>query len=308
MSERSVFEAALRDLPNTEAEKVRRALLRHDLDAAWPLVRRHLPDARENPVTLKNTLSGIRKLVTFAQESGESLLAPTPGFAARYLASIAHHAPATQRVLLSRARALYHALRELRVVGPGFDPFAEVRGPELHAPPGEEKVVYGEDEVARLVAHAGVEDRALVLLGADAGLTTGETARLCWEDLDLAGDHLRVHGREIVASERLTDALRAWAARGEGVLYARGSLFSLTDHAIRARLYKLCRKANVEYRAWRALRHRYALRLWQETGDPQRVADQLGLGTLIAVRPYVRLEGRLRRQAQEGSGDGEKPG
>lgn len=292
-----MFEAALRDLPDAEAEKVGRALLRHDLDAAWPVLRKHLPDARENPVTLKNTLSGIRKLVTFAQDSGESLLTPTPGFAARYLETLAHHAPATQRVLLSRARALYHALRELRVVGPHFDPFADVKGPDLHAPPGEDKVVYGEDEVARLVAHADTEGRALVLLGADAGLTTSETARLCWEDLDLSGDHLRVHGREIVASKRLTNALREWAARGEGVLFARGSLFSLTDHAIRARLYRLCKHANVEYRAWRALRHRYALRLWQETGDPQLVADQLGLGTLLAVRPYVRLEGRLRRQA-----------
>ena len=68
MSDGSVFQAALRDLPDGEAQKVGRALLRHDLDSAWPVLRRHLPDARENPVTLKNTLSGIRKLVTYAQE------------------------------------------------------------------------------------------------------------------------------------------------------------------------------------------------------------------------------------------------
>ena len=52
-----------------------------------------------------------------------------------------------------------------------------------------------------------------MLLGADAGLTTGETARLEWENIELSGDVLRVHGREILASERLTDTLRAWANR-----------------------------------------------------------------------------------------------
>lgn len=303
MSERPVFEAALRESPNELSDKVRRALLRHDLDGAWPVLRKHLPDARENPTTQKNTLSGIKKLVTFAETTGESLLAPAPGFAARYLADIAHHAPATRRVLLSRARALYHALRELQVVGPHFDPFADVKGPELHSRPGEDKSLYDDEEVARLVAHADPEARALVLLGADAGLTTGETARLTWEDVELSGDLLRVHGREILASERLTEALRRWAARDEGVLYARGSVFSLNDHAIRARLYRLCKHANVGYKAWRSLRHHYALRLWQETGDPHLVADQLGLGTLIAVQPYVRLEGRRRRlMEQKGRG------
>ncbi|MEF2280308.1 site-specific integrase [Deinococcus sp. YIM 134068] len=300
MSDRSVFDAALEGPPNELAERVRRALLRHDLDSAWPILRKHLPDARENPTTLKNTLSGIKKLVTYAQEQGESLLSPAPGFAARYLEATGHHAPATRRVLLSRARALYHALRELEVVGPHFDPFADVRGPDLRVRPGEDKVLYEDEEVARLVAHADAEARALVLLGADAGLTTGETARLTWEDVQLSGDHLRVRGRDIVASGRLTDALRAWAARDEGVLYARGSVFSLTDHAIRARLYRLCRQANVTYKAWRALRHHYALRLWQETGDPHLVADQLGLGTLLAVQPYVRLEGQRRRRLGQG--------
>ena len=71
-------------------------------------------------------------------------------------------------------------------------------------------------------------------------------------------------------------------------------------HAIRARLYRLCKHANVGYKAWRALRHHYALRLWQETGDPHLVADQLGLGTLLAVQPYVRLEGQRRRRQQAG--------
>lgn len=298
MSDASVFQRALRASPDEEREKVRRALLRHELDAAWPILRGHLPDGRENPTTLKNTLSGIKKLVTYAQENGDSVLSPSPGFAAGYMAAIAGHAPATQRVLLSRARALYHALRELGVVGPDFDPFGEVKGPDLRFRPGEDKSLYDEDEVTRLVTHADDEERALVLLGADAGLTTGETARLKWEDLELSGDVVRVRGREILASERLTGALRAWANRSGGVLYARGSVFSLTDHAIRARLYRLCRHANVTYKAWRALRHRYALRLWQETGDPQLVAAQLGFGTLEAVQPYMRLE-RTRRERAE---------
>ncbi|WP_216326702.1 tyrosine-type recombinase/integrase [Deinococcus aestuarii] len=299
MSDPSVFHKALRAASEDgQAEKVRRALLRHELDAAWPILKGHLPDGRENPTTLKNTLSGIKKLVTYAQEQGESLLTPSPGFAAGYLAAIAGHAPATQRVLLSRARALYHALRELGVVGPDFDPFGEVKGPDLRFRPGEDKSLYDEDEVARLVAHADDEERALVLLGADVGLTTGETARLTWEDIELSGDVLRVHGREILASERLTDALRTWANRSGGVLFARGSVFSLTDHAVRGRLFRLCRRANVTYKAWRSLRHRYAVRLWQETGDPQLVAAQLGFGTLEAVQPYMRLE-RVRRERAE---------
>ena len=303
MDNRALFDAAHDAAPTEQGDRVRRALLRYDLDAAWPLLRDHLPGAGTNPTTQKNTLSGVNKLVSFAEAGGESLIAPAAGFAARYLAATAHYAPATRRVLLSRARALYHALRQLGVVDAHFDPFTGVRGPELRGRPGEDKSLYAEDEVARLIAHADVEGRALVLLGADAGLTTGETARLRWEDVELAGDQVRVRGREVLASERLTGALRAWAARDQGVLYASGSVFSLTDHTLRARLYKLCQHANVDYKAWRALRHRYALKLWQDTGDPQRIADQLGLGTLLAVQPYLRLEQARRARARQGAAE-----
>lgn len=64
-------------------------------------------------------------------------------------------------------------------------------------------------------------------------------------------------------------------------------------HAVRARFYELCRDANVTYRAWRALRHHYALRLWRATRDPELVADQLGVTSLKAVQAYGQLEARV---------------
>jgi len=67
-------------------------------------------------------------------------------------------------------------------------------------------------------------------------------------------------------------------------------------------VYRLCQQAEVPYRAWRALRNAAGLRLLRLTGDPQSVADRLGLTTLKAVEVWQKLD---QAGARQGGGPAE---
>lgn len=250
--------------------------------------------------TRMNNLSGLRVYLAWAQGEGRPLLSPAPGQAAAYRTWLeAQHAPATVKNRLSQVRHLYGVLQDLGLVEEHS--FRDVSGPPNRA--WEHRAVYSPEEVARLVAHAGPEERALVLLGAHGGLTGPEVLALRFEHLRLERGELAVGGRVVDGSQELLGALEAWGKRrGHTALFAaQGPVFDLaSDFQLRDRVRRVCQRANVPYRAWQALRNAAGVRLLSLTPDRTEIQAQLGLADPESLRPLVKLSGRGRPWQRRG--------
>lgn len=275
---------------------VRFLLEHHDfaavIDALTPLI----PGAPGSTTQL-NVLSGLRLYFRWTeQESYGVLSADEPQAQAYHQWLAAHYAPATTKNRLTQVRRLYDIFQELGLVG--GNPYRAVTG-TLNRPE-EHRQAYLPGEIDRLLSHATAEEQALVLLGAHAGLTGPEVLALQFEDLDLRRGTLRTTGRTLEASNELLQALEEWARRrGHTALFgASGPVFELQhSFALRKKIFLLCQRANVPYRAWQALRNAAGLRLLHSTQDLQphrrlEVQRQLGLASRESLRPLVKLSGR----------------
>jgi integrase len=270
------------------ANELRQLLANHDLEGVLAATEAFLP-GKPGDATRRNNLSGCRIFLRWAFESGQSVSSPGPDLGAAYLAFLRRKHPDTPASVINRlahARNLYTALGHGENSLPVADPFAALDAPSND--PALHKQAYTAAEVERLLVHTDDLGRALVLLGAHAGLTGPEVAALEWQDMAFEGGVLRVRGREVPTGAALHSALQAHAHRqgvsplfgGEGRVFAELS----NDHLIRGVLFGLCRSANVPYRAWRALRNHAGLRMLSLTHDEQQVARYLGLSTLKAVK------------------------
>lgn len=266
---------------------LRDALRAYDLDGAWEHLAPLLPP---HPLTQRNHKYALKRYFDHARIDHADLLRPTLTFLNAYLLTFKTLDPGSARSLFSRLRSLYKAFRQLGVVPSTYDPLLTLSVPRLTAQPGEARRHYTDDEVLRLLTNAkDPEERCLLLLGAHAGLRSGEVRRLQWPDVQLTEAELMVHGRTVPKGSQLNEALRAWA-RKHGGLLAEGQVFPYKDtYAVNHRLHRICERAGVPYRPFTALRSSYALRLWQATHDPRIMVEQLGIGSLKAVEAYVRL-------------------
>lgn len=271
---------------------IRQAFTRRDVEAGLDLLSAGLPGQPGN-ATRKNYLSSLRAYLRWANEEERPVLNAGPADAQAYFGRLLQkHAqtPSTIHNHLTRVRTMYDLLHT-HGLHAGPNPFVGLKIPTNK--PEEHRDLYSEAELTRLLAHADAQGRALVLLGGRAGLTGPETVALRWEDLDLRAGRLRVPGRELELDEEVRAALEAYGReRGQTALFGTpGPLFTFqTDHQLRAAVYALCQRANVPYRAWRALRNAAGLRLLRQTNDPQEVARCLGLTTLKAVEVWQKLE------------------
>lgn len=282
------------------APTLRRLLEQGDLDAALDLLATTLPGPPTG-ATRKNVLSGWRVLVRWSRTEDRSLLhVPEPrAFALAYadwLAAEYHGVAATVNNRLVQARRLYRLLEELGLTE--TNPFTTVQG-RTHVA-HERRPVYTAEEVARLLEHASAEERVLVLLGAHGGLSGPEVRHLTFGAVSGDRTHLQAGKRQVACTPELTAALDTWARlRGETPLYgvAQDLLFQrgeapLTDHELRAKVFRLCQRAGVPYKAWHALRHAAGLRLLAGQASQREVTEALGLGGRTAVRPLIRLSDR----------------
>lgn len=270
-------------------DEVRSALSRYDLEAAWTHLTPALP---QHPLTLRNHKYAFKRYLDHARADRTDLLRPTPEFLNSYLLTFAALDPGHARSLFSRLRGLYKALRHLGVIPRTYDPLLTLTVPRLTAQPGEERRHYTDPEINQLLTHArDAEERCLILLGAHAGLKSGEVCTLNWTDVQLTDATLRVRSRLIPKGGLLDEALRAWA-RKHGGLLAEGPVFGHKDtYSVNQQLHQLCSQADLPYKPFTALRSNYALRLWQTTHDPRTMTEQLGIGSLKAVEAYARMAG-----------------
>lgn len=280
---------------------LRRLLEQGDLDAALDLLATGLPGPPTG-ATRKNVLSGWRVFVRWLRTGEDrSLLnvSDPRAFAQAYadwLVAEYQGVAATVNNRLVQARRLYRLLGDLGLSE--VNPFMTVQG-RTHVA-HERRPVYTAEEVARLLEHASAEERGLVLLGAHGGLSGPEVRHLTFEAVSEGCTYMRVGQRTVACTPELTAALSTWARlSGETPLYGapQGLVFRhgeapLTDHELRAKVFRLCQRAGVPYKAWHALRHAAGLKLLAEEATQREVTEALGLGGRTAVRPLIRLSDR----------------
>ena len=191
------------------------------------------------------------------------------------------------RLELASVRLLYRALRWAGATTD--DPFSSARLARDHTAPWDERQPYAEEDLQVLPAAAPSDTRAMLLLGAHAGLRVSELLALVWSDLDFGTRTVRVRSgkgrkaRRAVMGETLALALRALGP-GQGDQH----LFTISDVAVHKRLRVLCLKTGVPYRAVHALRHYSGTKLYRVSHDPEAVARHLGHSTLETTRIYAK--------------------
>lgn len=163
-------------------ERGRRAVVAaqsYDATELWSLTEAHTflygaSGAAISPRTARAYREGITRFLTHAQLRTVNLLRPGRDAGAVYVRSLETEGlkPASVRVHLAAARALFRALRWAGVTE--ADPFADSKPAKDKVAPWDKRSPYSEDEVAALLAHASLRDRVLILLCAHGGLRISE--------------------------------------------------------------------------------------------------------------------------------------
>lgn len=161
--------------------------------------------------------------------------------------------------------------------------------------------LYSPADVAKLLEAADPANRALVLLGADAGLRAFEIGRLRVCDVDFANATLTVvegKGGKTAAvgmSPRLADALRPLVRdrRPEDTIIRKRthkwSDGGLSREQVYRRVQSLCASAGVEFRGVHALRHTCGTALYAATEDGILVRRHMRHKSITSTEIYMHL-------------------
>ncbi|WP_293911172.1 tyrosine-type recombinase/integrase [Deinococcus sp.] len=265
-----------------------------DLESLWGLAEAYFTTygasgARASSNTLKAYRKGLKIFLNYADTSALNLMRPARDTGPTFLRwrEAAGKSPATVRLELAAARLLYKALRWAEATT--ADPFGDARPARDKTAPWDKRQPYSEDELQTLLGHARPDTRAMLLLGAHAGLRVSEMLSLIWSDLDFGSHAVRVRsGKGGKARSAVMSGTLAQALRQLGPKIPDQRLFPLTDAAVRKRLRLLCLKTGVPYRAVHALRHYSGTRLYKASNDLEAVARHLGHSTLETTRIYAK--------------------
>ena len=294
-----------RSLATLNDEELRRFAMEaardRDAEALWSLTEAHLIlHGSSGSKVSPNTLESYKRYVKLFVDdwAGENLLRPSRNAGVLWVRGLeARHKPATVRVKLAAAKALYAALRWSGATEAA--PFADVKPARDKTPAWEKQEAYTRVEVDWLMRCAEGANLLIVLLGAHAGLRVSEMTALEWEDLDLGSALLKVRKGKgdkagtIYLSPSLVEAL-------EAVLLEERHGFVLpcrSRQTVSQRLEGLCRRARVKFKGVHALRHAAGTRLRAEQQDLALVADHLRQSTLETARGYAKRENKRLREA-----------
>ncbi len=279
-------------------ERRRRAVAaasERDAGELWSLTRAYATlhgdaGAKGSDHTERAYEKGVRDLV--AAWEGENLVRPDRDAAALWVRKLEEtgRSASTIRVRLAAARMLYRALRWAGVTE--VAPFEGVRPARDATAPWDKRQPYSENELERLLQNAETVDRALLLLGAHAGLRVSEATALEWRDVDLPSYMLTVRagkggkaGRVVMSKSLvkvLVDLKKAGGTSGERPL-------PFGPTRARQRVEALSRRAGVPYRGVHALRHYAGTRAAREHGgNLEPVARHLRHSNLETSRIYAK--------------------
>ncbi len=270
-----------------------------DAAALWALADAYLTlngkaGARVSPHTRVNYRHGIAVLLV--AWSQENLLKPRRNAGALWLREMedAGLKPSTIMVRLAAARCLYAALRWAGATE--LDPLRDAKAAKDPVPDWEKRQPYEEDEIRRLILFSAGDDRALILLGAHAGLRVSEMLDLRWDDVDLGRTQLVVRRgkggkpRTVALSRSLLEALKDLRETGERVVGERAGYVLPYGAPIsaRRRLALVCDQAGVDPKGTHSLRHAAGTRLVRDTGSLEEAARHLGHASIETTRVYAK--------------------
>lgn len=276
-----------------------------DPDALWMLVSAYLADQQVDgrPVskhTLHTYRMGVRKFLQFvAEKSGELDDLPHMQVYVDWLGA-SGHSPMTIR---TRVTAAQHLVRALQWAGIENElALQRVKFPK-HQGQQKTRRAYTNDEITRLLRHADVETRVMVLLGVEAAFKPAEMLNLRLDEVrrDLGqgpnlclyrdGSGGRVAVDSVKVSPPLRQALEQWAAVLEKMPNRPASRFLLSVRAdyIEDKLRQLCQRAAVKYEGAgvEGLRIIAGARYYLKAGDKAGLRDFLRMTSTKGLEKYV---------------------
>ncbi|WP_216325705.1 tyrosine-type recombinase/integrase [Deinococcus aestuarii] len=271
-----------------------RAVQNHDEAALWEVLHAYLIKYRTpSAPTLRAYRTGLGVYLQFLNEEGHHLSRP-PAMQDYGDWLMTRNAVATARGRLVAATHLLTALRRQ-----GALPVPPPLTVALAAPTAARRTeAYTDAEVDALLARALPEERIILLLALEGGLSTGEIAALRRDQvmLDEAFPHLLVQTetddpQRVDLTPRLQQELRSWfgATPTRSGAVTAGTTQPYLDYTVKA----LCGRAGVPYKGLRALRVTAGARRFRETGDAHAVRRFLRLADRAQVSLYTEAAARL---------------
>ena len=296
-----------RALADLSAEELRRFAAEAARDRSepnlWALTEAHLTlHGAAGARVSKSTLSRYRGCIAKFLEAwvGESLVRPSRNAGVLWIRELeTTYKPATVRVQLAAAKALYAALRWSGATS--STPFADAKPARDPTPSWGKRKAYSLFELDKLLHASKGATQLIVLLGAHAGLRVSEMTDLAWEDVDLAEAQLVVRkgkgGKQarVYLSGSLREALR------ETLLEDRVGfvLPCRSRQSVYERLRTACRRGRIPFRGVHALRHTAGTRMRHEQADLALVAEHLRHVSLDTARGYAHADNRRLKRAVE---------
>jgi integrase/recombinase XerC len=269
--------------------------------ALWSLTEAHLTlHGSSGSRVSSHTLDAYHRSVATLLEdrSGENLLRPSRNAGVLWVRELEGRLkPASVRVYLAAAKALYAALRWSGASEAG--PFADVKVAVDKTPAWEKREAYTQTEVHWLERCSEGATLLVILLGAHAGLRVSEMTALQWEHVNLGEGVLKVVAGKggktarVYLTPTLIEALETTPLnqRTGYVLPCR------SRQAVYERLEVACKQARITFKGVHALRHASGTRLRQETGDLALVADHLRHSSLDTARGYAKANNLQLKKA-----------
>jgi len=256
---------------------------RHDATLLWELTEARLTlnggaGINISPRTLATYRSAITRLVM--QDGREwDLLKPKRDAAALWIGEMEAHGlkPATVRVYLAAARALYVALRWAGATL--ADPFTDSKPGRDPVAREEKRQPYTDDQAAQLLRVAFTyHERLLVLLCGHAGLRASEAVALKWSDIDLDRGRLVVVAGKAGRKRTIprSGTLRRELALEHAHPYGDWVLPYRDRRSAWYHIKEMAQRAEVPALGVHALRHTAGTRMMRQTGSLEITARLLG--------------------------------
>lgn len=297
--------------PERRFTAARQAAEAHDPDQLWKLTSAYLADQQVDgrpvsPHTLHTYRMGVRKFLQFVEEKGEKLdNLPHMQAYVEWL-SASGHSPMTIRTRVTAAQHLVRALQ-----WSGIENDVALQRVKFPKDQGQQKTrrAYTNDEITRLLRHADIETRVMVLLGVEAAFKPSEMLNLRLNEVqnDLRqGPNLCIYrdehgGRAAVDSVQvsppLRQALEQWSTVLEKMQEKPAGRFLLSVHAdyVEDKLRQLCQRAGVQYEGAgvEGLRISAGARFYAQMGNKGQLRDFLRMSSSKGLEKYVLAANQL---------------
>lgn len=283
-----------------QKQELTQALQAGDIDAAWALIHDDLPTRVAAPLrfhTLNTYRAGIRPFHQYLKATEEPLAeVPDLEMYARWLREQGYKVTSA-RAHVTAAKVILRALFD---VGLAYQQQVTRRSPRAQRRQEEREsatLPHSEAELEKLTKIAIIDEKLLIFLATDLGLTVAEVLDLKKGDVVQEGSRYVLNlrsgqpqGPEPVVEQMLLPPQVA-AAYLRWIRYrpeATEQVFlGATRQALHQKLMLLSQKAEVPYQGYQGLRLAGARRVYQDSKDLKVVAAFLRV-SLSQVRRYVR--------------------